>query len=443
MTTRRNARASTGSRTRTPKVRSARLRGRGDYSADILEEPDLARRLEKKIDHLEKSLVHATPSIKSGAGMAGRALGSLLGQGDLGALAGESLAKLFGYGDYSARIKGNSLMAGVAGNSVPKFQGDGKRGVRLMEREFLGNVTAGSLVSGSTTFTNTAYNLNPTDPATFPWLSKIAQLFDQWEPHGIVFEFHTTSSTFNGSSQALGAVVMATDYDFNDANYSSKQVMENADYACSSVPSNNLLHGVECDPHERPLDVMYTTVRAATPNFSSLGKFQIATQGMSVANVVVGELWVSYDITFYKKQLAASTADIPWIGGTGSSAIGTPIFNPNVTFGSYQMTSTVIIGTGTDVFFPPAQDSGKYIMVASTDNYQVGDSAAFDPTAGAVNCSVISAAVPSLTVGGSEIFRYFIQINAPGAKIRLGLKNTVGGNQKVHITQVPDTLPFV
>jgi hypothetical protein len=34
-----------------------------------------------------------------------------------------------------------------------------------------------------------------------------------------------------------------------------------------------------------------------------LGNFQLATQGVSAAGVTLGELWVSYDITFYKKQL--------------------------------------------------------------------------------------------------------------------------------------------
>ncbi len=437
MTTRRNARASTGSRTRTPKVRSAKLRGRGDYSSDVLDEADYARRLEKKIDHLEKSLVHATPSIKSGAGMAGRALGSMLGQGDLGALAGESLAKLFGYGDYSTRIKGNSLMAGVAGNAVPKFQGDGKRGVRLMEREFLGNISAGALVSGSTVFTNAAYNLNPTDPGTFPWLSKIAQLFDQWEPHGIVFEFHTTSSTFNGSSQALGAVVMATDYDFNDSNYGSKQVMENADYACSSVPSANLLHGIECDPHERPLDVMYTTTRPTMPNFSSLGKFQIATQGMSVAGATVGELWVSYDITFYKKQLVQPTADVPFAAGSGFATAGTPIASLAASSGNFQVTPTVIVGTGTKFAFPPSQDNGTYLLVFAEDVYQVGDSAAADPTTNAINCTVSLATVSFASVGNSFMARYIITITGPNASIQLGLKATSSANTRTQLVQVP------
>nr|UJQ92693.1 MAG: putative capsid protein [Narnaviridae sp.] len=434
MTSKRNARSSGPKRRAGKAPQQARMRGRGDYTSDVLDEADYARRLEKKIDHLERSLVHATPSISKGAGLAGRALGTMLGQGDLGAMAGESLAKLFGYGDYSTRLKGNSLMAGVSGNAVPKFQGDGKRGVRLMEREFLGNIQAGSLVSGSTVFTNQAFELNPTSTSTFPWLSKIAPLFDQWEPHGIVFEFHTTSSTYNGSSQALGAVIMATDYDPLDPLYTSKQQMENADYSCSSVPSTNLLHGVECDPHERPIEVLYTSSRPTNPQFSSLGNFQIATQGMSVADVVLGELWVSYDITFYKKQIAGTVADLPYIAGSGFVVNGNPLVDFSASLSSSQMTYSLLPGIGTDIFFPPNLDSGTFEYVLTDDNYQTGDTSGTSAT----NCTVVylDSSAP-LSAGAKLIQRAFITITAPNAKIRLGLKAVASANTRFTLVQVP------
>lgn len=351
--------------------------------------------------------------------MAGRALGTLFGQGDLGALAGEQLSKLFGYGDYRVAVKGNSLMSNTTGAAVPKFQGDGKRGVRLTEREFLGNITAGNVVSGSSVFTNANYPLNPLNSGTFPWLSKIAGLFDQWEPHGIVFEFHTTSSTFNGSSQALGAVIMATDYDVNDPLYLTKQQMENADYACSSVPSANLLHGIECDPAERPLEIMYTTPRANQLNFSTMGNFQIATQGCSVSNVVLGELWISYDITFYKKQLVSATADTGYLCSQGTVNTGdllvyaVPQVNNLVTYQNF-------VGTGTDIILPPAQDSGQYLVTFYTSNAIAGISGLMQgPTL--TNLTMTSGRSSVSTVGSAFLVEQVFKIVAPGAKLRYTL----------------------
>lgn len=424
MSTRANARASSGKRSNPPKGSRARLRGRGDYSTEVSAETDFAKRLEKKIDHLERSLVHATPTVSRGASMAGRALGTMLGQGDLGALAGEQLSKLFGYGDYSTAIKGNSLMAGVAGNSVPKFQGDGKRGVRLTEREFLGNIVSGPVVSGSSVFTNVGYNLIPSDSATFPWLSKIAHLFDQWEPHGIVFEFHTTSSTFNGTSQALGAVIMATDYDINEPISSTKQIMENMDYACSSVPSSNLLHGVECDPKERPLEVMYTTARAGQLNFSNLGKFQIATQGCSTAGTTLGELWISYDITFYKKQLVTAIADANFVNFSGSTTVGGPLLPVGTLYNQQGIVISQVIGAGTDLILPPNQGAGAYMWTFINNTLQSGDNT--PPTV--TNGTITSTDQAGLTIGSKNITTGVVTITGPGCVIRFGLKsiNTSG-----------------
>lgn len=290
------------------KVRKQRptLRGKGDYELSVSEIKKPLDRLEAKIDHLEKRLVHNPMSKATAASTIGRTLGNFVNQGDLGSLAGSTLAKFFGHGDYN--IKSNSLIKGPhSAMSGAKFSTE-KRGTRITEREFLGEVKAGSLSGSSTVFTLNEHNINPTDPITFPWLSNIAYLFDQWEPHGIVFEFVSTSSEYNGSSQALGTVIAATDYDPYDPPYPDKQAMENADYSCSTKPAHGMLHGIECDPRERPTPILYTSTSNGAPLTSTtLGTFGLATQGCSVANVTLGELWISYDITFYKKQLEPIT----------------------------------------------------------------------------------------------------------------------------------------
>jgi len=322
-------------RKRAPAPRKSKLMGRGDYSAETQNEPDSMKRIDKKLNHLESLLARSSVSSSTTpvgklASMAGRALGGMVGQGDLGSAAGSSLARLFGHGDYT--VKSNSLVSDLSGPTIPKFANEG-RAIRVREREYLGDV----LSSGTPgAFDLQSYAVNPTDPKTFPWLSLIAPLFDEWEPHGIVFEFVSTSSEFNGASQALGAVIMATDYDSYDPLYTSKQQMENADYACSTKPSCNLIHGLECDPKERPIKVLYTEPSANQPiTFTNLANFQIATQGMSNAQVNLGELWISYDISFLKKQITPQLARQPFLCAVGSFTSDQGYFEaPNVTASS-------------------------------------------------------------------------------------------------------------
>lgn len=327
------------------------FRGKGDYSPSVLAMSTGLPRLEAKIDHIEKVLGRdngGKTAVNRVATSLGRVAGNALGVGDLGANAGSALARYFGHGDYT--ISTNSLMVGASNSaSTVQTSNHGKRGVRFQEREYLGDIVSGALSNGSSIFTNSSYALNPTNPKAFPWLSNIAALFDQWEPNGIVFEYRTTSSDFNGSGQALGAVIMATDYDAYDVPYSSKINMENADYANSSKPSMNSVHGIECDVKERPTPLLYTSTSAAIPLTSTqLGNFQVATQGCTTAGVTLGELWISYDITFYKKQATAtptqqwfldffgtSTAGLPWL----PAAAVTTSFGPIV--------PTTVVGTGT------------------------------------------------------------------------------------------------
>lgn len=273
--------------------------GNGDFKM-----PNLAKAAKKAV----KSAMKNHPDlVRKGFTAGGAAIGSRLGSSAMGAKVGNAIGRALvsGHGDYV--LHGNSLLSNN-GTIVPTFAPDGRRGIRIREREFIGDVFSGSLdpVSGSTAFNNKGYAINPSDPNTFPWLSGIATQFEQWEPNGIIFEYVSTSSNFNGTSQALGAVIAATEYNSADSNYATKAEMENAAYAISAKASENIMHGVECDPSERPTRLLFCGTFDGTPtsnNLHDLGRFQLATRGMSVANVNVGELWVTYDITFYKKQI--------------------------------------------------------------------------------------------------------------------------------------------
>jgi hypothetical protein len=281
-------------------------------------------------------------------------------------------------------VKSNSLMSAVTDTPAgppPLFASkDGKRGTRFVEREFLTDISSAALSGGATIFNNSSFPINPTNTLTFPWLSSIASLYDQWEPHGIVFEFVSTSSEY-ASSQALGAVIMSTDYDATDLAYASKQEMENADYACSTKPSQSLVHGIECASSERPLRVLYTN--NPTASFSTLGNFQIASTGCSTAGVKLGELWVSYDITFFKKQLPNSPNLYPIYNANGNSVATGPFFGPPTIVYNQRIIeiNNAIVGQSS-IVFPSTASSGRYFI-----SLWWSTTSALAP--GPVNCTIV------------------------------------------------------
>lgn len=279
--------------------------------------PKVKRITQKPKPAMKKTVQKAKPrdeptalgyAIRNLGGLGASALGSYYGvnpaiSAPIGSALGAQVSRLLGQGDYE--VKHNSLMAPGSSrlNSSTVVMGiDGRRGIRVQEREYIGNIFS------SIAFNNTSFAINPANQTTFPWLSVIAQNFDEWEPHGLAFSFKSTSAAFNGSNQALGVVVGATEYDASDPSYHSRLEMESSAYCVSAKAADDWVHLIECDVQERGRKVMKTLAGSVTPSGTSvmdftMGHFQVATEGQSADDMVLGELWVSYDITFYKKQL--------------------------------------------------------------------------------------------------------------------------------------------
>lgn len=384
-----------------------KLRGRGDYVEPTAE--GFAVALGRIEDKLDKS---RAPSIKNTATALGRTLGSLVpipGASEFGATAGDWLAKYFGHGDYN--IVTNSLIPGKVANmsgAPPEvvMSKDGKRGIRVVEREYICDILSGSLSGSATVFNNQSFVINPANPTTFPWLSTVAQGFEEYEVNGMIFEFRSTSSTYNGASQALGTVICATDYDGLDSAYSTKMQMENAAYANSAKASDGIHHGIECDRSEKPTKVLYTNAGSIPTNADArlfnVGNFQIATQGCSTANVNLGELWVAYDITFYKKDLfngQLARGNLFFAAQLASTAAfaGSALFTGATAASSNTLAGTI---TGNTFYFPPNIQTGDYlVMLYAEGTAAVTAQATFLST----NCSLktVTAGMPNNDMDGS------------------------------------------
>jgi len=431
------AKSKTSRKSKSNKQTKVVLVGKGDYQMTS----ENHNALMSKLDKLDKKIPNVSGALSSGvkalAPKAGAFLGSLVG-GAPGALAGSKLgskvSSLLGFGDY--KISANSLIPGLQNMEaaiVPKFA-TGNNSVRIRERECLGDIFSASQAN---TFNLQSFPLNPANPSTFPWLSNIAPLYEQWWPHGIVFEFVSTSSEFNGTSQALGTVVMATNYNAIEPLFTSKLVMENEDYSNSMRSSCNGTHGIECDPKQRPLELMYVGYNTTTPvQFSSLGNFQLATTGVNNASVLLGELWISYDISFYKKSIINSFVTTTWYGITGSTSPSGPLIgSPVVQTGSSTLFSFLpIVGTGTNVYFPATQTSGKYIIVyeAPTLAYTTFNSTQYGLT---------SVFRTSGNVSGTQlVVVVLVTLNSTNAFFQFGDNGgSVTSNYNMSISSVPST----
>ncbi len=361
----------------------------------------------------------------------------------VGSLASGIVRDITGFGDY--KINRNTLMSG----HIPSVN-NGARGnsaIRVSHSEYLGDLLSTSA------FTIQSLPLNPGMAQTFPWLSTIANSFEEYVFHGLIFEIKSTSSNAvlsMAASTALGTVVVATQYDPLDEVFQNKGQMLNYQYGTSSDPSTSLIHPIECAYSQTVVTHRYIRAEPVPVGgdirLYDWGKTSIATVGMQNVGGAIGEIWVSYDIEFYKPKVAFGlvsqdifAAHYGIIGTTALLPMGTsrvPAFDTiNLTF------------SGTQVIFPPSLTFGTFFVFWTVLGTAAALSAPSFTLASAIGLNIFfNASAAMLSNGGSTSGRFFfvaaLQINAAGASMTFG---TAGGyptaisSAEIYVLQIPDT----
>nr|UUW21090.1 MAG: coat protein [Sanya tombus-like virus 2] len=256
--------------------------------------------------------------------MGGGALGTYAGMPAAGAAAGNSLgaaiSKWLGFGDYT--VSSNSIVQ-KASTGIPMMHKDGQT-VTIRHREFL------TSIESTTAFTVArSFQLNPGNSTTFPWLSTVANSFQEYRFKGIVFHYIPTSGhAISGTSPSLGSVMMQTSYRANDSAPTSKSELLNEYWSGESVPSETFAHPIECNPAENPFNVQYVR-RGDIPAgdnqlFYDLGVTHVCTQGQLAAGNTLGDIWVTYEVELKKPIVASNvTALTTSYGGLAVSPTAT------------------------------------------------------------------------------------------------------------------------
>jgi hypothetical protein len=244
---------------------------------------------------------------RSIGGAIGQKVGGNTGKA-IGSLVGGIVGKITGSGDY--KVTSNTF--GITGgrvSSLPSF-GTMGGGTRVCHADYITDVIASSTQGA---FSATTYSVNPGLATTSPWIAPFANQFDQYKYHGCVFVFKSLTSEFAAPTTGitagnLGTVVISSDYDVVDAQYVSKQEAENAEFSTSGPTTANLWHPIECKRGLRSQELYYTRSGAISTTGDSLRFYdvcntQVITVGCPYASQYLGELWIIYDVEFFKPQL--------------------------------------------------------------------------------------------------------------------------------------------
>lgn len=221
------------------------------------------------------------------------------------------------YTGMGAYVAGNDLIAGpgmaaMPGPSkssmdiVPRFTDVNDEGVILSRREYVSEIYGPA--SGS--FSIQSFPLNPGLEGTFPWLSQIAQNYDEYDLLQCIFTFKsTTSESSNTVNGQVGTIIMATAYNASSPNFTDKVTMLQYEFSNSTRLTESLQHGIECDPSKlsgsRGEYIRNNPVVIGQDlKTYDHGKFQLAVANCASTyfNQSLGELWVSYTVRLRKAK---------------------------------------------------------------------------------------------------------------------------------------------
>lgn len=218
-----------------------------------------------------------------------------------------------GSGSYS---ESNNLIEGSSA-AVPTMQSsrDETGSTIVTHREYIQDIYApGTQGGGAVNFSNISYPLNPGLQSSFPWLSQIAQNYDEYEFMQLIYTYKSTTTDIGSSTTGqCGTVIMCTNYNAASPKFFDKQQMIEYAHSASAKVTCDLLHGVECDKSKIALTgCLYTRANPVITGQDlktyDHGLFQLAIANTPTAynGYPVGELWVDYTVRLSKPKLFVS-----------------------------------------------------------------------------------------------------------------------------------------
>lgn len=217
------------------------------------------------------------------------------------------IAAYSGMGSYKGRgtYTGNVLMAGGRPGLSSRTGAIDNQEIVITHKEYLQDVFGPS----DSSFTNQSIPINPGLTESFPFLSQIAANYEEYELEQLVFEFHSTVDAGNATNGATGTIIMATNYNPDQAGFVSKEAMMQYHGGVSGRITEDVVHGVECDPSKNA-GSHQKFVRTNGLSNQQLKDFDVGNFQFGIVNIPsgfrdsqIGELWVHYKVRLSKPRL--------------------------------------------------------------------------------------------------------------------------------------------
>jgi len=234
-----------------------------------------------------------------------------------------------------------------------------RRAQTICEDEYIGEVTA-----TATGFATVAFPCNPGQSGTFPWGSKIAALYEEYEFTHLEFYYKREVSEY-ASLGTTGKIILSFDYDASDIAPTSKQQVEDTVPHMDGMPSTPQI-SLKIDCARLRKNVAKYVRPGAQPANTDIktydcGNLYVSQYGLSASSGTLGELRVRYCCKFSEPVLESGvqlqSTGAHW--GTTTATTANNFAGMALQAGGSASLSSVTV-SGTSVSFPSAGAAGPY-----------------------------------------------------------------------------------
>jgi len=293
-------------------------------------------------------------------------------------LAPHVIPLIAGMGDYTSESladqvlpRTNSLAAafsdGEMSSEVPAIHNIGSE-TRLSHREYIGDV-----YSTTSAFARVDFAVNPGMNETFPWASRTALNWEQYQMLGAMFVFESEASPITGSP-GMGYVGLGSQYDVAEPVFTSKKQMFQSQFTVARKPTETFCHWIECNPEILVLPKKF--IRGGPiPANTDLHLYDhcrtsLAVGGQLTPGAIIGELWLTYDVLITlprsDETSAQSSLFSSYTSALGSVTQAAPL---GATFAASSRNTFNLVVTGSTMTFPdhyPASDNYLWLFWQGT-----------------------------------------------------------------------------
>lgn len=312
-----------------------------------------------------------------------------------------------------------------------------------------------------------ALYLNPGNSVLFPIFSQIAATYEQWRANVLYFSYETEAYAASGTNVSAGKVILATNYDPADPQFSTDSQMENYVNSDRGAPFTEIIHDVLGGDHalkDDPLKCYFVNPSAnliapandSTNNkFYDMGLFQLGCQGNASSSAEIGELYVTYSFTMIRPKQGVTIGQNVLTAhlreSTNATATAT---NPLGSSGPVLQSNSNLPVTGTtNSFILPYK--GRYLVdllwrtasanISATPTMSLGSSLTAVNAFADGNQSIIAmSSSTSVVASSSQVIDVASNGTGAGNTVTVGgLTGMTSGTCDIWIVNVPSNLSVV